>query len=56
MLFLQSKWTEFFPTIVTKARTVDVLVNGMAGRSESLVLVKDQTTVSITFLHAIVVA
>lgn len=37
---LQSKWTEFFPTIVTRARTIDVLVNGMAGRSESLVLVR----------------
>jgi homeobox-leucine zipper protein len=30
---------EFFPAIVSKARTMDVLVNGMAGRSESLVLV-----------------
>jgi hypothetical protein len=38
----QSKWTEFFPAIVSKARTVDVLVNGMAGRSESLVLVVEQ--------------
>jgi hypothetical protein len=40
LLLLQSKWAEFFPTIVTTARTVDVLVNGMAGRSESLVLVR----------------
>lgn len=31
---------EFFPAIVSKARTIDVLVNGMAGRSESLVLVE----------------
>jgi hypothetical protein len=31
---------EFFPGIVAKARTIDVLVNGMAGRSESLVLVQ----------------
>jgi len=38
-LFWQSKWMEFFPAIVSKARTIDVLVNGMAGRSESLVLV-----------------
>jgi homeobox-leucine zipper protein len=30
---------EFFPAIVSNARTIDVLVNGMAGRSESLVLV-----------------
>uniref|UniRef100_A0A453PPG6 Homeobox-leucine zipper protein ROC8 n=4 Tax=Aegilops tauschii subsp. strangulata TaxID=200361 RepID=A0A453PPG6_AEGTS len=39
---LQSKWTEFFPTIVTRARTIDVLVNGMAGRSESLVLMYEE--------------
>ncbi|CAM0943827.1 unnamed protein product [Alopecurus aequalis] len=37
-----SKWTEFFPTIVSKARTVDVLVNGMAGRSESLILMYEE--------------
>ncbi|XP_037448423.1 homeobox-leucine zipper protein ROC8-like [Triticum dicoccoides] len=37
-----SKWTEFFPTIVTRARTIDVLVNGMAGRSESLVLMYEE--------------
>ncbi|KAM0926831.1 hypothetical protein ACQ4PT_003021 [Festuca glaucescens] len=37
-----SKWTEFFPTIVSTARTVDVLVNGMAGRSESLVLMYEE--------------
>jgi hypothetical protein len=33
---------EFFPAIVSKARTIDVLANGMAGRSESLVLVNKQ--------------
>ncbi|KAM3244030.1 hypothetical protein ACQJBY_055751 [Aegilops geniculata] len=37
-----SKWTEFFPTIVTRARMIDVLVNGMAGRSESLVLMYEE--------------
>ncbi|KAL6911562.1 hypothetical protein ACP4OV_000367 [Aristida adscensionis] len=37
-----SKWAEFFPTIVSKARTIDVLVNGMAGRSESLVLMHEE--------------
>jgi homeobox-leucine zipper protein len=30
---------EFFPSIVCNARTVDVLVNGVNGRSESLILV-----------------
>ncbi|PNT69551.1 hypothetical protein BRADI_3g57567v3 [Brachypodium distachyon] len=37
-----SKWADFFPTIVAKARTVDVLVSGMAGRSESLVLMQEE--------------
>nr|CAB3447983.1 unnamed protein product [Digitaria exilis] len=37
-----AKWTEFFPSIVSKARTIDVLVNGMAGRSESLVLMYEE--------------
>lgn len=30
---------EFFPSIVSKSHTIDVLVNGMGGRSESLILV-----------------
>uniref|UniRef100_N1R4W9 Homeobox-leucine zipper protein ROC8 n=1 Tax=Aegilops tauschii TaxID=37682 RepID=N1R4W9_AEGTA len=42
MFMDSSKWTEFFPTIVTRARTIDVLVNGMAGRSESLVLMYEE--------------
>ncbi|AQK56288.1 Homeodomain leucine zipper family IV protein [Zea mays] len=42
MFMDSSKWTEFFPAIVSKARTVDVLVNGMAGRSESLVLMYEE--------------
>ncbi|KAL6635204.1 hypothetical protein ACP70R_027875 [Stipagrostis hirtigluma subsp. patula] len=42
-VFMDStKWAEFFPTIVSKARTIDVLVNGMAGRSESLVLMFEE--------------
>uniref|UniRef100_A0ACD5ZAW9 Uncharacterized protein n=1 Tax=Avena sativa TaxID=4498 RepID=A0ACD5ZAW9_AVESA len=42
-VFMDSNtWAEFFPTIVTRARTVDVLVNGMAGRSESLVLMYEE--------------
>ncbi|KAM0927268.1 hypothetical protein ACQ4PT_002988 [Festuca glaucescens] len=45
-----SKWTEFFPSIVTTARTVDVLVNGMAGRSESLVLVRPDSRVHFLVL------
>lgn len=45
---MQSKWTEFFPAIVSKARTIDVLVNGMAGRSESLVLVGQ-----LSFVHSV---
>ena len=39
MLLLQSNWMEFFPSIVCNARTVDVLVNGINGPSESLILV-----------------
>jgi hypothetical protein len=30
---------EFFPGIVSKAHTVDVLVSGMCGRNESLIMV-----------------
>uniref|UniRef100_A0ACD5ZCP7 Uncharacterized protein n=1 Tax=Avena sativa TaxID=4498 RepID=A0ACD5ZCP7_AVESA len=42
-VFMDSNtWAEFFPTIVSRARTVDVLVNGMAGRSESLVLMYEE--------------
>lgn len=36
----QVKWIELFPTIVSKARTVEVLATGVAGtRSGSLILV-----------------
>ncbi|KAG2654360.1 hypothetical protein PVAP13_1NG485100 [Panicum virgatum] len=42
MFMDSSKWTEFFPAIVSNARTIDVLVNGMAGRSESLVLMYEE--------------
>ncbi|KAJ1281229.1 hypothetical protein BS78_04G291400 [Paspalum vaginatum] len=41
-----SKWMEFFPAIVSKARTIDVLVNGMPGRSESLVLMHEELHVT----------
>ncbi|KAL6605992.1 hypothetical protein ACP70R_041645 [Stipagrostis hirtigluma subsp. patula] len=37
-----NKWMEFFPGIVSKANTVDVLVNGMCGRSESLVVMYEE--------------
>lgn len=39
----QSKWFEFFPTIISKTRTVEVLATGMAGRSGSLLLVSFRT-------------
>ncbi|RLN08863.1 homeobox-leucine zipper protein ROC8-like [Panicum miliaceum] len=42
MFMDSSKWMEFFPAIVSNARTIDVLVNGMAGRSESLVLMYEE--------------
>ncbi|XP_062221849.1 homeobox-leucine zipper protein ROC8-like isoform X1 [Phragmites australis] len=42
MLMDPCKWMEFFPAIVSKARTIDVLMNGMAGRSESLVLMYEE--------------
>ncbi|XP_066319636.1 homeobox-leucine zipper protein ROC8-like [Miscanthus floridulus] len=42
MFMDSSNWMEFFPAIVSKARTIDVLVNGMAGRSESLVLMYEE--------------
>ncbi|KAK1603701.1 hypothetical protein QYE76_027374 [Lolium multiflorum] len=35
-------WMEFFPSIVCNARTVDVLVNGVNGRSESLILMYEE--------------
>ncbi|KAJ3696483.1 hypothetical protein LUZ61_000188 [Rhynchospora tenuis] len=38
-MFLESrKWMEFFPTIVSKARTIDILAHGMPGRSGTLLL------------------
>ncbi|EEC80207.1 hypothetical protein OsI_22100 [Oryza sativa Indica Group] len=37
-----NKWMEFFPSIVSKAHTIDVLVNGMGGRSESLILMYEE--------------
>ncbi|KAM0918232.1 hypothetical protein ACQ4PT_008847 [Festuca glaucescens] len=37
-----SNWMEFFPSIVCNARTVDVLVNGVNGRSESLILMYEE--------------
>ncbi|PNT76239.1 hypothetical protein BRADI_1g46252v3 [Brachypodium distachyon] len=37
-----SKWMEFFPSIVANARTVDNLVNGSDGRSESLILMHEE--------------
>ncbi|RCV08555.1 hypothetical protein SEVIR_1G342400v4 [Setaria viridis] len=46
MFMDSSKWMEFFPGIVAKARTIDVLVNGMAGRSESLVLMYEELHVT----------
>ncbi|KAL5225320.1 hypothetical protein ABZP36_011959 [Zizania latifolia] len=37
-----NKWMELFPSIVSKAHTIDVLVNGMGGRSESLILMYEE--------------
>ncbi|AQK83085.1 Homeobox-leucine zipper protein HDG11 [Zea mays] len=37
-----NKWMEFFPGIVSKAQTVDVLVNGLGGRSESLIMMYEE--------------
>uniref|UniRef100_A0A0E0PUX1 Homeobox domain-containing protein n=1 Tax=Oryza rufipogon TaxID=4529 RepID=A0A0E0PUX1_ORYRU len=37
-----NKWMEFFPSIVSKSHTIDVLVNGMGGRSESLILMYEE--------------
>ncbi|KAG8094216.1 hypothetical protein GUJ93_ZPchr0012g19347 [Zizania palustris] len=37
-----NKWMEVFPSIVSKAHTIDVLVNGMGGRSESLILMYEE--------------
>ncbi|CAL5051715.1 unnamed protein product [Urochloa decumbens] len=37
-----NKWMEFFPGIVSKAHTVDVLVNGLGGRSESLIMMYEE--------------
>ncbi|WOL09374.1 homeobox-leucine zipper protein ROC8-like [Canna indica] len=41
-----NKWVELFPTIVSKARTIEVLASGMAGsRSGSLVLMYEEIQV-----------
>uniref|UniRef100_A0ACD5ZKY2 Uncharacterized protein n=1 Tax=Avena sativa TaxID=4498 RepID=A0ACD5ZKY2_AVESA len=37
-----SNWVEFFPSIVCNARTVEFLVNGANGRSESLILMYEE--------------
>ncbi|KAI4976310.1 hypothetical protein ZWY2020_049917 [Hordeum vulgare] len=37
-----SKFMEFFPSIVSHARITDILVNGINGRSESLVMMYEQ--------------
>ncbi|KAG2604955.1 homeobox-leucine zipper protein ROC8-like [Panicum virgatum] len=37
-----NKWKEFFPGIVSKAHTGDVLMSGLGGRSESLVMMYEQ--------------
>lgn len=43
LVLLQNKWMELFPTIISKARTIEVLAPGMAGnRSGSLQLVIDR--------------
>ena len=39
-MFLQTQWVDLFPTIVTKARTIEVIENGALGsRDGSLQLV-----------------
>ena len=47
LLLLQNKWMEFFPGIVSKAQTVDVLVNGLGGRSDSLIMVMPPSNLCI---------
>nr|CAD1826194.1 unnamed protein product [Ananas comosus var. bracteatus] len=42
MFMDSSKWFEFFPTIISKTRTVEVLATGMAGRSGSLLLMYEE--------------
>ncbi|RCV20772.1 hypothetical protein SEVIR_4G083900v4 [Setaria viridis] len=37
-----NKWMEFFPGIVSRAHTVDVLVNGLGGRSDSLIMMYEE--------------
>uniref|UniRef100_A0A0A9BJ40 START domain-containing protein n=1 Tax=Arundo donax TaxID=35708 RepID=A0A0A9BJ40_ARUDO len=37
-----NKWMEFFPGIVSTAHTVDVLMNGLCGRSESLIMMYEE--------------
>lgn len=42
LVLLQMKWAEFFSTIVSRARIIEVLTGGIGGtRSGSLVLVMD---------------
>ncbi|KAJ4753197.1 Homeobox-leucine zipper protein ROC8 [Rhynchospora pubera] len=42
MFLDSSKWIEFFPSIISKTRTIDILANGMAGRSGSLLLMYEE--------------
>jgi homeobox-leucine zipper protein len=49
VLLVQNKWMEFFPGIVSKAHTVDVLVSGMCGRNESLIMVTNTNDVEFSF-------
>lgn len=48
MIFLQDKWVDLFPTIVTKAKTIQVLETGMLGnRSGSLQLVASSLRIQL---------
>ncbi|XP_078444427.1 homeodomain GLABROUS 11 [Wolffia australiana] len=38
MFMDSSKWMELFPTIISRARTIELIVSGMGGRSGSLLL------------------
>ncbi|KAJ3695947.1 hypothetical protein LUZ60_001324 [Juncus effusus] len=42
MFMDSSKWLELFPTIISKSRTIDVLANGMTGRSGSLLMMYEE--------------
>lgn len=45
MICLQGKWMELFPTIISQARTIEVLASGIAGtQSGSLQLVIMENT------------